>query len=51
MNRADKPENCIDFDQIKKQLQTLPSVDESRMRLDRLNRLQQELQKRDIGGM
>ena len=41
----------MDFDQIKKQLKTLPPVNESRMRLDRLARLQRELQKRDIGGM
>ena len=51
MNNTDTPKNNIDFEQIKKQLRALPQVDESRMRLDRLARLQGELQKRDIGGM
>jgi len=51
MNETAMTTADIDFEKVKQQLKSLPAVDESRMRLDRLARLQGELQKRDIGGM
>lgn len=41
----------VDLGAVKRKLAALPSVDEKKLSLDRLNRLQEELQKRDIGGM
>lgn len=41
----------MEFNEVQKKLSALPQVDESRMRIDRLNRLQKELQARDLGGM
>ena len=39
------------LEEAKKRLATLPAVDAGRMRMDRLQRLQNELQDRDIGGI
>jgi len=41
----------VDFSETRKKLAALPPVDESRMRIDRLTRLQNELQARDLGGI
>ena len=41
----------LDLDPSRSQLAALPEVDVPRMRLDRLERLQGELRKRDVGGI
>ena len=39
------------LEEAKQRLAALPAVDEQKMRMDRLERLQKELRERDIGGM
>ena len=41
----------LSLDPIRESLAALPQVDVSRMRRDRLDRLQAELQQRDLGGI
>ena len=41
----------MDLEKARKELSELPAVDTKRMRLDRLERLQNELRKRDVGGI
>ena len=40
-----------DLERVRREMAALPAVDEDRLCLDRLARVQAELQKRDIGGM